>query len=560
VITPPSSRLASPPSGSAGGGGGGAATGRVADLYSFEALWRSWRRCRRNKRSTGSALRFELDAEASLLALGQELREHTYRPGRSICFVTDGPKPREVFAADFRDRIVHHLLVAHLEPLFERRFIHDSFACRTGKGTLAASDRLTTFLRRITANGKRRAYALKLDVASFFPSIDKATLCSILDSAIRHPELRWLVRTILFHDPTLDYRFKPRGPRGERPRARAAPESGRYSVPERKSLFGKGNQRGLAVGNLTSQFWANVYLNELDQFVKRTLRVPFYVRYVDDLVLLSEDPRQLEAWHVEIERFLAERLQLSLRPDRARPCLVSCGVDFVGWRTWWGHRIPRRRTLAALDARLAGFARAAVRRSRDGKSVRVDLGAPAPAAAARPVGEATAAERLAAVLASYSGHLRHGASFRAWDRIMTRRPWLDALFERRGFAIAARFSRLRIERAQSFRRRYWEAIRGAGLRCLVFYPVGCFVEFRGPQRPLAEQILGLRTGRVRRGGYAYACGFPRRSASRFRVRALRAGVAVLDLGIHPSDASGTSAPCPVALTLPAPDRSRVLRR
>ncbi len=112
------------------------------DVYSFRGLWRQYRRCRRNKRNTRNALAFEVDAEARLLALQQELRDHTYRPGRSICFVTGGPKPREVFAADFRDGIVHHLLVAHPERVFEPLFIHDSFACRTGKGTLAASDRL----------------------------------------------------------------------------------------------------------------------------------------------------------------------------------------------------------------------------------------------------------------------------------------------------------------------------------------------------------------------------------------------------------------------------------
>ncbi|MGH8514644.1 MAG: hypothetical protein ACREV8_12025 [Gammaproteobacteria bacterium] len=113
---------------------------------------------------------FEADAEAELLALQQELRTHSYRPGRSICFITAGPKPREVFAADFRDRVVHHLLVAHQERLFEPIFIHDSYACRRGKGTFAASDRLMAFLRRVTANGWRGAWALKLDVASFFPA------------------------------------------------------------------------------------------------------------------------------------------------------------------------------------------------------------------------------------------------------------------------------------------------------------------------------------------------------------------------------------------------------
>jgi hypothetical protein len=136
-------------------------------------------------------------------ATGTTLRDHTYRPGRSICFVTGGPKPREVFAADFRDRIVHHLLVSRLERVFEPTFSHDLYACRKGKGVLAASNRLMVFLRCVSANGQRRAWALTLDVASFFPSIHKQTLYEILARRVRDPELRWLTRIILFHDPTI---------------------------------------------------------------------------------------------------------------------------------------------------------------------------------------------------------------------------------------------------------------------------------------------------------------------------------------------------------------------
>jgi retron-type reverse transcriptase len=201
----------------------------VPDLYSFENLWQAYRACRRNKRNTRNALHFEVDAEASLIQLQQDLRDHTYTPGRSICFVTDGPKPREVFAADFRDRVVHHLLVPHLERVFEPMFIHDSYACRVGKGTLAASDRLMHFLGRITANGRRPAWALHLDVASFFPSIHKPTLFELIARRVRNPELRWLTHTILFHDPTTDYHFQSRG--------RHVPPPGRrgYPVPAVKS-------------------------------------------------------------------------------------------------------------------------------------------------------------------------------------------------------------------------------------------------------------------------------------------------------------------------------------
>ncbi|MGH7335049.1 MAG: hypothetical protein ACREKS_20370 [Candidatus Rokuibacteriota bacterium] len=188
-----------------------------------------------------------MNAEANLLALREELRAHTYRPGRSICFVTGGPKPREVFAADFRDRIVHHLRVAWQERIFEPRSIHDSYACRAGKGTLAASDRLMTFLGRATANGRRPAWALKLDVASFFPSIDKRRLYAIIAARIRHPEVLWLTRALLVHDPTTNYRFRSLRPGAPRP------GSDRYPVPAAKSLLGKRGERGLLIGNLTSQ-------------------------------------------------------------------------------------------------------------------------------------------------------------------------------------------------------------------------------------------------------------------------------------------------------------------
>lgn len=162
-----------------------------------------------------------------------------------------------------------------------RRNKHDSYACRTGKGTLAASDRLMTFLRQITANGRRPAWALKLDVANFFPSIHKATLDDILACQIIHPELRWLTRTLLFHDPTTNYRFQSCTP------GVPGPDSPYYPVPPPKSLFGKRNERGLPIGNLTSQFWGNVYMHDVDQFVKRTLQCRHYLRYVDDMVLLA---------------------------------------------------------------------------------------------------------------------------------------------------------------------------------------------------------------------------------------------------------------------------------
>ena len=482
------------------------------DPHSFRELWRQYRCCRRNKRNTMNALAFEIDAEAHLLELQRELRDHTYAPGRSVCFVTDGPKPREVFAADFRDRIVHHLLVSWQEPLFERRFIHDSYACRKGKGALAASDRLMAFLRKATANGRRPAWALGLDVASFFPSIHKDTLYEILARAFRNPEVLWLTRTILFHDPTENYVFRARGrSRGGRP------GDASYPVEARKSLFGNRGERGLPIGNLTSQFWGNVYLNELDHFVKRRLGAKFYLRYVDDLVLVSRDRDELLSWRGQIERFIGERLRLALRADRREPVVVGRGVTFVGWRTFQSHRLPSRRTVASMQSKVRAWAAESARPS----------GNPRRLALVLEGDERPGLDRLRSTLASYGGHLRHGASRREWARLWRREAWLRALFEREAVWLPApRWSALRVGRAPTFAHQYRELTRGAGRRLLVFCPVGSFVEFRGRQRILAEEVLGLNEVRLRRGGFAFAVGFPRRLVSAFATRALERGVAV----------------------------------
>jgi hypothetical protein len=189
-------------------------------------------------------------------------------------------------------------------------------------------------------------------------------------------------------------------------------------VPARKSLFGKQNHRGLPIGNLTSQFWANVYLNELDQFVKRNLRVRWYVRYVDDLCLLSSDPAEPERWRGAIAEFLRERLRISLRAEPAPPMPVGRGVDFVGWRTWWNRRLPRRQTLASLEARVGAFAGELIDCGGSGTAT-IDVGRAC---------ESGAVDALRSTLASYAGHLRHGCGRAAWERTWAKRPWLDALF------------------------------------------------------------------------------------------------------------------------------------
>jgi hypothetical protein len=506
------------------------------DLYAFAALWRHYRQCRRNKRTTLNALAFEINAEANLLALQQELRTHTYRPGRSICFLTDGPKPREVFAADFRDRVVHHLLVSHQERLFEPRFIHDSYACRTGKGTLAASDRLMTFLRQATANGRRPAWALKLDVANFFPSIHKATLDGLLARHMRHPELVWLTRTLLFHDPTTNYRFQ------SRVRGAPGPDSPSYPVPPHKSLFGKHNARGLPIGNLTSQFWGNVYLNPLDHFIKRTLKCPYYLRYVDDMVLLAPEREALVAWCAAITAFLRERLQLALRPELTTPFPARQGIDFVGWQTWWNRRLPRRRMLGNLRTRLQTFERAAVRPMWGGQARRIAL---------QRQDAAGSVERLQATLASYAGHLRHGATGRAWEEMWAQYPWLTALFAPQGWVLTTRWSLRRLARVRRFQTQYWHLARQAGDDCLVFFPLGRFIEFYGPQRAAAAPALGLRVVVRPRARYACTAGFPVWLTGVYTSRAVRQGWGVVQVQQVPTPLRhGCALRLPYAVWLP----------
>jgi hypothetical protein len=506
------------------------------DLYSFRALWRHYRQCRRNKRNTINALAFEANAEANLLALQEELREHSYKPGRSICFITDGPKPREVFAADFRDRVVHHLLVSHQEQVFESIFIHDSFACRKGKGSLAASDRLMTFLRRVTANGKRAAWALKLDVASFFPSIDKETLSAILGRQIKHPEMAWLTRTLLFHDPTTNYCFRSRI--GGAP----GPESPRYPVPPQKSLFGKNNERGLPIGNLTSQFWGNVYLNELDQFIKRKLKCRFYLRYVDDMVLLADDGETLAAWCDAIQQFLREQLKLSVRPEMTTSVPVKRGIDFVGWKTWWNYRLPRRRTLDTVARKLDDFERRAVRPALGGLAQRIDL---------RRLDENGRGNKFDSMLASYAGHLKHGAAMGAWEELWAKHRWLDSLFKRRAWSFTARWSPRGLLRARSFHAQYWRLARRAGDHNLVFFQVGRFIEFYGPQRFLAVRTLGLHSAALPRAGYAFTAGFPTHLFDFYVRRAIRRDLKVVEVrqvSTRLGAQSASSFPC--ALLMP----------
>ncbi|MDO8932971.1 MAG: RNA-directed DNA polymerase [Rhodocyclaceae bacterium] len=311
--------------------------------FCFTELVEAYFDCRKNKRNTASALEFEQNLERNLCDLYDDLVAGTYRPGRSICFVVTRPKPREVWAADFRDRIVHHLLCNRIAPRFYASFVADSCACIPGRGTLYAAERLESKVRSITQNWSRPAYYLKLDLANFFVSIDKRILREQIAARVTEPWWLALAETILFHDPRQD--FDLRG-------AKALLNL----VPPHKRLTNQPAHLGLPIGNLSSQFFANVYLDALDQFIKHRIGARYFVRYVDDFALLHESPQWLNAAHDEIEAFLPRRLGVRLNPTKTILQPVERGIDFVGHVIKPWHRSTRRRTVNEAVRRMGQIA------------------------------------------------------------------------------------------------------------------------------------------------------------------------------------------------------------
>ena len=318
------------------------ANGLQVSTFSYRNIYRCYLACRRNKRNTINALKFEINAEENIFKLEQELKAKTYLPSRSILFAARKPKLREIFAADFRDRVVHHVLVDQLEKIWEPVFIHDSYACRKNKGTHKAVVRLQSFLRKITKNGNVQAYYLQLDIKDFFTSINKELLFSLIQNRIKDLDILWLAKIIIFWDCTRSYVA-----RGSRQLF--------SNIPSNKSLFGKRNERGLPIGNLTSQFFANIYLGMLDQFVKHTLKAHYYLRYVDDFVILSRDKDELKMFRDKIESFLTESLFLQLHPKRRKLAPVSYGIDFLGYIVRQNYILVRKRVINNLKQKIQEY-------------------------------------------------------------------------------------------------------------------------------------------------------------------------------------------------------------
>jgi retron-type reverse transcriptase len=285
-------------------------------LTDFDTLYEAWRKARRGKRYKSNVAAFERRLDDELTLLHRELVAETWQPGGFRSFTVHEPKRRRISAAPFRDRVVHHALIGALEPIYERKFIFDSYANRKGKGTHAALDRCTQLMRRFN-------YVLQCDIQHFFPAVDHDILKTILAKTIAcAPTLRLCEKIIDSGAGVLTDEYEMRWFPGD-------------------DLFAAARPRGLPIGNQTSQFWANVYMNELDQFVKHTLRCKGYVRYVDDFLLFADNKLTLHRWRAEIMAFL-QGLRLTIHEKRAQPRPVTQGIPFLGFTVYPDHRRLKR--------------------------------------------------------------------------------------------------------------------------------------------------------------------------------------------------------------------------
>lgn len=292
----------------------------------IEDLFTAYFDARRHKRSTVNALIFERDFESNLFELCDEIIERRYVPKPSICFVVTKPVKREVFAADFRDRVIHHFIFNYISPIFERRFINDSYSCRKGKGIHYGVKRADHFIRSCSGNYTKDCYILKVDIKGYFMSMNKKVLFEkikeeLLRKAGTHefdlPLILYLIEITIFNDPTVGCRRK----------GRVEDWNG---LPRTKSLFHTSKRCGLPIGNLTSQLFGNVYMSGFDHFMKHDMKVKYYGRYVDDMVIVHEDKEFLKTLVGKMRDHLLEHEKLELHPNKIYLQHYTKGVGFVG--------------------------------------------------------------------------------------------------------------------------------------------------------------------------------------------------------------------------------------
>ena len=370
------------------------------ETVSLRQIYDAWLKARKGKKPSANQFVFDTNWATRLLHLQQSVNSCTWQPLPSTCFIAIRPKAREIHAPDFSDRIVHHWLVPQLEKLWEPAFIYDSYANRKGKGSHAAVVRLQQFIRQVP-----RAHYLQLDIHNFFNSIHRPTLWAMLKNKLLKAgasnQVLHATHALLKHHP-LKQGSKYRGTAAER-----------SAVPMHKRLENSAAGCGLPIGNLSSQFFANVYLDALDQFVKHTLKAKRYIRYVDDFVIVHQSPAQLKKWQAEIEQFIAVQLQLKLKQDiRLRP--LTDGIDFLGYVVRPTHTITRQRVVSHFNQALSAWECQHI----TGNKIK-----------ATPA----SIRQIRCVIASYMGHIKQCNSYRLIQKLLTRYPWIAAVTANRKF-------------------------------------------------------------------------------------------------------------------------------
>ena len=288
----------------------------------MEKLLQAWQEFLRGKKNRSDVILFQARLMDNIFDLYNDLKNKTYMHGGYHEFNISDPKPRIIHKASVRDRLLHHLIYQELYGYFDTKFIYDSYSCRLNKGTHKALHRFKAFARKVSKNNTQTCYVLKCDIRKFFANIDHNVLKSILEKHIKDKDILWLLGQII--------------------------DSFHSTIMSRLNL-----DIGLPLGNLTSQLLVNIYMNEFDQFVKRNLKMKYYIRYADDFAILSEDKKYLKKILIQIDNFLQKELKLELHPNKVFIKTIASGIDFLGWIHFPYHRVLRTVTKNRMMKNLA---------------------------------------------------------------------------------------------------------------------------------------------------------------------------------------------------------------
>ena len=281
-------------------------------IITVEKLLKAWQEFLRDKKDRKDVILFQAKLMDNIFNLHSDLKNKIYIHGSYTAFNISDPKPRIIHKAIVRDRLLHHLIYQELYEYFNSKFIHDSYSCRLEKGTHKAINRFRDFSRKVSKNNSRSCFILKCDIRKFFANIDHKILKKILVKHIKDKNIIWLLSQVIDSFNSI------------------------YAMADIK--------KGLPLGNLTSQLLVNIYMNEFDQFMKRELKMKYYIRYADDFVILSENENHLKNLLPKVSNFLEKRLKLNLHPNKVFVKTVASGLDFLGWVHFPKHRVLRTST------------------------------------------------------------------------------------------------------------------------------------------------------------------------------------------------------------------------